>query len=62
MVRVLGLCCGTGIVRKALERIYGPGNYEYVDVDTEAKFGAEVQMDVRYCVRGIGTISGATRQ
>ena len=47
MVRVLDLCCGTGSVRKALERIYGPGNYEYVGVDTEAKFGAQVQMDVR---------------
>jgi hypothetical protein len=35
--------------RKALERIYGPGNYDYVGVDTEAKFGAELYMDVRDC-------------
>jgi hypothetical protein len=47
MVRVLDLCCVTGSVRKALERIYGAGKYEYVAVDTEAKFRAEVHMDVR---------------
>jgi site-specific DNA-cytosine methylase len=47
MVRVLDMCCGTGSFRKALERIYGPGNYEYAGVDTEAKFEADVQMDVQ---------------
>jgi hypothetical protein len=41
------MCCDTGSVRKEIERIYSLGNYEYVGVDTEVKFGAEVQMDVR---------------
>jgi hypothetical protein len=48
VLRVLDLCCGTGSVRQAVERIFGRTHrIVYVGVDVERRFEPTVVADVR---------------